>query len=56
MKRLIDRLLLRFRVRRLRLELDIALAVRRRGRAKRQAAARKGAETRHQHRLEGLKR
>jgi hypothetical protein len=56
MKRLVDRMILRFRTRRLRLELDIALALRRRGRTKRQEAARKGANTRFQHRLEGLKR
>lgn len=42
--------------RRLSLEVDIALARRRRDPAKRQAAARKAADTRFTHRMEGLKR
>ena len=44
----------RLRTRRLARELELALAIRRRGRPARQAAARKGAATKHRKRMEGL--
>jgi len=53
---MIARLLFWFRAHRLRNEMEVALAIRRRGRAERQAAARKAAETRFHQRMEGLKR
>jgi len=45
-----------WRTRRLAREIGQALAHRRQGRTARQRAARKGADTKFQHRLEGLKR
>jgi len=56
MKRLIAWFHKQIERRRLAREMEITLAARRRGRAKRQAAARKAAETRFQHHMEGLRR
>jgi len=52
----LERLWFRFRTRALRRRLDIALEIRRRHRADRQAAAKRAANTRFQHRMEGLTR
>lgn len=54
MIRWIEPLLFRLRTRRLRRELDHALKLRRRGRARRQEAARKGARTRRARQSEKL--
>lgn len=54
--RLAEALWFRVRTRRLRAELDQHLADRRAGRAKRQAAAQRGVETKFQRRMEGLTR
>lgn len=52
----LDRIRFWFRTRHLRLKMEIALELRKRGRAKRQAAARKAADTRFTQRTEGLRR
>ena len=51
-----EQILFRIRTWRQAREIELALSIRKRDRAKRQAAARKGHETRFQHRVEGLKR